>query len=1249
MINNQDFPDFIIRELFINLITIPQPMSANSSEIRLPQRQKFIGGFRTIRIINWTSVGIVFIVGLIETAGWIFNLSFIRDTGADWEPMREISSICFLASAFVLAFIQVRSRVSSSSISAIIPAGFVFLVSSVSLFAYCYSFFTGHESEITKVPFLNIFLTPDHRMAFLTSCNFMLLGSIFLLILRPEGKAHEVAHFMIIPVFLISYFTIVSYILGVSQETELSSTQVSLNSGICFLCICSAVVFALPDTWFIRIFTSADIVGIISRRLLPPLILLPILIGWLRIHGERTGLFNSEQGVAIVAVTYTLCFIILVWFTARYVNKIDLKRQASEETLRQSEERFKAIAEASPVGMGVVSVNSGNFLYLNPSYEEFFGYDKGELLSKRAPDIYINKEDRDKILGILKAKNSVSNYQVELIKRDGSSFWSMSSVRRIQFMNEPAYLGTFIDITKRIEAEEALQTSKQHLQALIENSPIAVIEWDKNFIITQWSVEAERIFGWKKAEVLGVRIDKLNLIFEEDIPIVENTMKRLSGGKELKIVSENRNYSRWGDIKNCIWYNSVMLDDKEQMVSVMSLIQDVTEIRRVENLLIQSEEKVWSVLNATQESVFVFDAEGRITMANSTARKRLNNVKENEVLGHHFSEFMPESLAKKRREKLDEIFNYGKPIEFEDERDGKMFNHNFFPIFKDGKVTEVVTYSTDITERKKYEDNLRENEDRFRTIAKSLPVLIAIYRTKDSILEFANESFEKAFGYNIGELTNKKLPESFFNPQDPGDLGFLLEKKGRVDNIEIRVKKSDGTPFWIMTSARKIQLKSEDAYLTASIDITETKKAQEELIRFNRTLNAHNKSSLAMMHFSNEINYLHEVCKIIIEDCGHSMVWIGYARNDDKKSVEPVAYYGFDKGYIEQMNVTWSDTELGRGPTGTAIRTGKPAVCKNMLTDEAFKPWRKAALERGYASSLVLPLISEGNPFGAISIYSKESDSFSDNEINLLYNLANDLSYGISYLRLMESERAAANQIKENEAKLQELIATKDKFFNILAHDLKNPFTSLLGSSELLIENMENLDSKSIHELATILNDSAKSGYAILQNLLDWSRSQTGLLKIYQENINIRTLVSENISVLRLPAANKAVSISNNVNKDVFVVTDKNMINTVLRNLLSNALKFTYKSGKITVTVDETDSEVIVSVTDNGIGIPPDKIDTLFGIEVKRSVPGTENEQGTGLGLSLSKEFVKKLGGKIWVESKEGKGSTFKFTIPMKN
>jgi len=672
-----------------------------------------------------------------------------------------------------------------------------------------------------------------------------------------------------------------------------------------------------------------------------------------------------------------------------------------------------------------------------------------------------------------------------------------------------------------------------------------------------------------------------------------------------------------------------------------------TEKKKAEEALKENQNKLRSVLDATLESIYMLDSEGLICMSNSTGIERLKMSDENEVVGNRFSEFMLPELARARQKKLDEVFTYGKALEFEDEQECNIYHHRYFPVFKDNKVVNAVTYSTDITDRKRAESKLMESEDRFRTIAESLTVMISIVRICDSVLTFTNEPFEKTFGFGMDGTAEKKYPKIFYDQDDYKNINNILRDGGVINNREVLVRKTDNSNIWIMLSVRKINFLNEPSYISIAIDISESKKTQLELIRLNRLLNAHRKSSHTMMHSDNEINYINEVCKIIIEDCGHSMIWVGYAKNDSFKSVIPVAHYGFDNGYIDQMNISWDDTERGRGPTGTAIRTGKYTLCRNMLTDPAFEPWRKAAIERGYASSLVMPLISDGKPFDAISIYSKDPDPFAEAEIALIKELTDDLAYGISVIRLTESERAASRAIRENETKLKELIATKDKFFNIVAHDLKNPFTSLLGASELMFENIGQMTPDNIKELALILNDSARGGYAILQNLLDWSRSQTGLLKFNPENLNLRTIIEENINNLQLQVTNKKIYLSSELNEDLFICADKNMINTVLRNLLSNAVKYTYKNGSIAVRVTSKPDEVIVTVSDTGIGISKEKAETLFRLENSPSLPGTEKEQGTGLGLKLCKEFSGKMGGRIWVESDSGQGSKFKFTIPV--
>lgn len=216
--------------------------------------------------------------------------------------------------------------------------------------------------------------------------------------------------------------------------------------------------------------------------------------------------------------------------------------------------------------------------------------------------------------------------------------------------------------------------------------------------------------------------------------------------------------------------------------------------------------------------------------------------------------------------------------------------------------------------------------------------------------------------------------------------------------------------------ARTAELETANARLEA--DITERKKRELELQRLNRTLKALSASSQAMMRANDEASYLGEVCQIIARDCGHPMVWIGFARNDSEKTVQQVAHAGTDEGYLESLRVTWADDDFGQGPTGTAIRTGRPSACKNLQTDPCFAPWRPEAIRHGFRSAQVVPLLEHGRAFGCIAIYSREIDAFNPEEVNLLSELAGDVGYGVSALRLRKAHAQAEQAFRDQEQEL---------------------------------------------------------------------------------------------------------------------------------------------------------------------------------------------------------------------------------------
>jgi signal transduction histidine kinase len=241
--------------------------------------------------------------------------------------------------------------------------------------------------------------------------------------------------------------------------------------------------------------------------------------------------------------------------------------------------------------------------------------------------------------------------------------------------------------------------------------------------------------------------------------------------------------------------------------------------------------------------------------------------------------------------------------------------------------------------------------------------------------------------------------------------------------------------------------------------------------------------------------------------------------------------------------------------------------------------------------------------------------------------------------------QAANETVRSQNVQLTELNATKDKFFSIISHDLKGPLNSLTSFSGLLINHTDSLSKDEIKMLAKDLDKSLKNLFALLENLLEWSRSQTGNIEFRPEPFDLSALLEQNRELLKGQAANKKITLETISKPGIIVNAHKNSINTVVRNLVSNAIKFTPEGGKVSMIAQTEGTQLIVSIKDTGVGMSKDVIAKLFRIDTKHTTKGTADEKGTGLGLILCKDFVEKNGGRIWVTSEPGKGSTFSFQI----
>ncbi len=259
----------------------------------------------------------------------------------------------------------------------------------------------------------------------------------------------------------------------------------------------------------------------------------------------------------------------------------------------------------------------------------------------------------------------------------------------------------------------------------------------------------------------------------------------------------------------------------------------------------------------------------------------------------------------------------------------------------------------------------------------------------------------------------------------------------------------------------------------------------------------------------------------------------------------------------------------------------------------------------------------------------------------------NEIQGYLLYLSDITKKIEAEQALKERESQLEQLNDAKDKFFSIIAHDLRSPFNTILGFSDLLSNNAKTYDTERIVKFSADINSAAVNTLALLDNLLNWAKSQTGQITFKPVKLNLQPIIVQTIKDLNPMAKFKNISLNYTQSEDIEVYADLNMFKTILRNLISNAIKFTNSRGTIEVNAMRKDNFIEIAVSDNGVGMSEETLNKLFTIHANEKTLGTANEKGSGLGLILCKEFVEKHDGKIWAESEIGKGSYFKFTLPL--
>jgi len=506
---------------------------------------------------------------------------------------------------------------------------------------------------------------------------------------------------------------------------------------------------------------------------------------------------------------------------------------------------------------------------------------------------------------------------------------------------------------------------------------------------------------------------------------------------------------------------------------------------------------------------------------------------------------------------------------------------------KSGNISKIYGSFQDISEHKLREQLISEGEANARAIMESTSDTMVLLN-KDGIVIASNEGHANRLKLTRNDILGKNIFDYL-----PDEVG-----KKRKELIDLAV--ATGEPQhgediradrWIEYSIHPIfdHNKPIERVAIFAKDVTEQRQMTNEIRKSEELL------SLFMQH-SPIYSYIKEVTptqSVVLKASKNFKDMIGISGSE---IVGKTMYDLFPPEFAKKITFDDWETFLGGNP--------------KTLEEELFGR---------YYNTIKFPISQEGK--------------------NLIAGYSIDVT----------TQKLAEVELMKNETRLRELNATKDKFFSIIAHDLKSPFNSIIGFSNILVQRIQENDYNAIEKYAGIIQNSSQQAMDLLMNLLEWSQSQTGRIVYLPEYIDIIALINKSIDLLIGSAQQKAITIHLKTPGIKIVHVDEIMINIVIRNLISNAIKFTYPGGNVVISAEQNPEELIVTVTDDGKGMNKTTLDNLFRIEETHSTIGTRNEKGTGLGLILCKEFIDKHNGRIWVESEPGKGSTFFFSVPNRN
>ncbi len=865
---------------------------------------------------------------------------------------------------------------------------------------------------------------------------------------------------------------------------------------------------------------------------------------------------------------------------------------------------FEALVANTPMGV-FTATPKGRFLSANPAMVRLLGYaSENELLTTVtdiAVQVFADPEDRRALVRLLDQNGELVDHECRMIRRDGTPLWTSATVRVVRDADGRVLLhqGFLSDISER-KRTEAIMAARDRLQTLAHSGNLTEL-------LRATLVEAEQLTGSRIGFFHFFEDDQSTIVLQtwSARTMAESCTASPSAGTHYPV-------SQAGVWADCVHTRApVIHNDYAALPHRRGLPEGHAPIVREMVVPVLREDRIVAILG----------------------------------VGNKLTDYGADNLD---------------------------------------ALTSLADLAWDIAERKRAEETLLESEERYRRITECLTDYLYTVRIENGRVAQTVHSpaCVAVTGYTAEEFAAD--PYLWINMVLPGDQDLVREQarkvlvEGRADPLEHRIIRKGGELRWVSnTIVTRLDSRGELTTYDGLIkDITERKNMDQAL----RESEAQVRKKLhALLSPDGDVGELPlediidtRAIQLLMEDF-HRLTNIGSAIVDLHGKVLVATGWQdicvkFHRAHPSALrNCIESDTLLSSAGTPGTFKLYK---CRNNLWDMATPIiiggrhlgnmflgqflftddmpdqdlFQEQARRYGFAPQAYLDALDQVPRYDRNTIH--QAMAFYARLADLLATL----SFGqIKLVRAMAEQAQVKDELRQVNTRLEQTLADKDKFFAIIAHDLRSPFIGFLSFIRLMVGHIENMSQEDIRKLAEDMKGNAENLYNLLNNLLDWARMQRGITPFEPQPQTLSTLIRGTLELIEPSARQKAIAVRCSVPEHISILADHPMLSTVVRNLLFNAVKFTQRDGEISITAEQDEETVQVSIRDTGVGMDEAILCGLFALDRRTCLRGTEGERGSGLGLLLCKEFIEKHGGRIWADSKPGQGTVFTFSIPRKN